>query len=74
MEIRYRYAQMQLFYSGGMTAPAEWLKGQDIKYVLWFKDQDREAIWAKINTALQGTYRWHDTFSQNKHIGLWIKN
>jgi len=74
MNIRYRYAQMQLFYSGDMPAPGEWLKGQDIEYVLWFKSQDQEAVWAKINTALQGTYRWHDTFSQDKHIGLWIKN
>jgi uncharacterized membrane protein len=74
LEIRYRYAQMKLFYSGDMPAPGEWLKGQDIEYVLWFKSQDQEAAWAKINAALQGAYRWHDTFSHGTHIGLWIKN
>jgi len=74
LEIRYRYAQMKLFYSGDMPAPGEWLKGQDIQYVLWFKSQDQEAAWTKINAAIQGTYRWHDTFSHGNHIGLWIKN
>jgi len=74
LDIRYRYAQVKLFYSGDMPEPAEWLKGQDIKYVLWFKSQDQAPAWAKINTAIQGTYRWHDTFSQGKPIGLWIKN
>jgi hypothetical protein len=57
-----------------MPAPGDWLKGQDIEYVLWFKPQDQEAAWAKINAALQGAYRWHDTFSHDTHIGLWIRN
>jgi uncharacterized membrane protein len=75
LEIRYRYAQMKLFYSGAMPAPAEWLKGQDIEYVLWFKSQDQEAAWAKINAAVQGAYRWHDSsFHGTQHIGIWIKN
>ena len=73
-DIPYRYSQMKLFYSGDMPAAGEWLKGQDIQYVLWFKSQDQEAAWAKINAALQGAYRWHDTFSHGTHIGIWIKN
>jgi len=73
-DIRYRYEQMKRFYSGDMPAPAEWLRGQDIQYVLWFKSQDQEAAWGKINAALQGAYRWHDTFSHDTHIGLWIRN
>ncbi len=73
-DIPYRYNQMKLFYSGDMPAPGEWLKSQDIDYVLWFKTQDQELAWAKINAAIQGGYRWHDTFSHEKHIGLWIKN
>jgi len=73
-DIPYRYNQIKLFYSGAMPAPGEWLKGQDIEYVLWFKSQDQEAAWAKINAGLQGAYRWHDTFSHDTHIGLWIKN
>jgi len=73
-DIPYRYDKMKLFYSGDMPAPGEWLKGQDIDYVLWYKSQDQEAVWAKINAALQGAYRWHDTFSHETHIGLWIKN
>jgi hypothetical protein len=74
LEIRYRYAQMQLFYTGTMPDAGEWLKGQDIEYVLWFKKVDQEPAWSKINAAIQGNYRWHDTFSHDKHIGLWIKN
>jgi len=73
-DIRYRYDKMKLFYSGDMPGAADWLKGQDIQYVLWFKTQDQEPNWAKINTAINGAYRWHDTFSHDKHVGLWIRN
>ena len=73
-DIRYRYDKMKLFYSGNMPLPADWLKGQDIQYVLWFKTQDQEAVWAKIDLSIQSAYRWHDTFSHDKHVGLWIKN
>ena len=73
-DIPYRYEKMKQFYSGDMPNPADWLKGQDIQYVLWFKTQEPEASWAKINDALRESYRWHDTFSHDRHIGLWIKN
>ena len=73
-DISYRYDQVKLFYSGGMPAAGDWLKGQDIQYVLWFKSQDQDAAWTKINATLNGAYRWHDTFSHDTHIGMWIKN
>ncbi len=58
-----------------MPDPGEWLKSQDIQYVLWFKSQDTEAAWAKIEAGLHGSsYGWHDTFSHDTHIGLWIRN
>jgi uncharacterized membrane protein len=89
-DIRYRFEQVKFFYSGNMPAPADWLQAQGIQYVVWYKDQEKEkekekdkdsykdvyneAVWGKINTALQGSYRWHDTFSHDAHIGLWIRN
>jgi hypothetical protein len=79
-DIRYRYEQVKFFYSGTMPDAAEWLKSQDIQYVVWYKykddkeDKTNEAAWGNINTALQGSYTWHDSNSHDDHIGVWIRN
>jgi uncharacterized membrane protein len=71
-DIRYRYELVKFFYSGNMPAPTEWLRGQEIQYVVWYKD--KEAVWSKLNVALQGSYHWHDAFSHDAHVGVWIRN
>jgi hypothetical protein len=81
-DIRYRFEMVKFFYSGNMPDAAEWLQAQNIQYVVWYKEPNKdreketvqESVWSKINEQLRGSYRWHDTFSHDDHIGLWIRN
>jgi hypothetical protein len=71
-ELTYRREQVESFYAGNMVNAGEWMRSQDIAYILWFKKIDLDPLWDKANASLGNDYYWHEFYRDGtRRVGLW---
>lgn len=72
LEIQYRYDRLQEFYKGDMPNAGTWMLAQGIDYILWFKTEDLDQLWEKVDLTLHPDYVWHEFYYDRGHrVGLW---
>ena len=73
-DIRRRHDRLMLLYDGSMPDAGQWLLGQGIDYVLWYRPADTPELWEKVNKAIGPRYEWTDilTYTENgRRVGFW---
>lgn len=71
-EAQYRYDRLQEFYQGNMANAGTWMLAQGVDYILWFKSQDQDQLWDKVDSTLHPEYAWHEFYYDRGHrVGLW---
>lgn len=72
-EFNYRHDNMKALYEGNLPNAGDWLNTQDIDYILWFKKDDIDPTWDKVNASI-GTqyYFWHEFYHEyDRRYGMW---
>jgi hypothetical protein len=72
-DIRQRQDRLFQFYKAEMVDPLNWLKAEQIDYVLWYQDEDSNETWTKIDQQIRPGYAWLELFSavDGRKTGLW---
>lgn len=72
-DIYQRYQKQMSFYDGSAT-DYSWLAANHIRYILWYKPSDTDALRLKINEQIKDHYHWVETFNENRSSGYWELN
>ncbi|MBS0660069.1 MAG: hypothetical protein JSR82_17660 [Verrucomicrobia bacterium] len=70
-----RYLKIKEFYEGKMADPAAWLKGFEVRYILWLpRDNNNKEALARLSAQLAADYQWHEFYRANDYaVGIWSR-
>ncbi len=74
-DIDHRMDAINRFYSGDLPDPERWLEQNQVKYVLWMKeDNDAPGAFEKVDQQIRGQYFWNDySVANGTRVGLWSR-
>ncbi len=70
------YERMTQFYAGQLAESHDWLLANDVKYVVWLKDDNKEphAAFKAVDDQIKPSYDWHEFHAADKiRVGLWVR-
>ena len=72
-DVRQRQDRLFQFFKGEMTEPLNFLKAEQIDYVLWYQEEDTNELWTKIDQQIRPGYAWMEIFSgvDGRKTGMW---
>lgn len=75
-DIEIRKLQMEAFYRGALPNSDRWLRDNNIRHVLWLKDEAQlpEGTFQKINQGISPGYAWREFYVAGEfRVGLWSR-
>lgn len=71
-----RKEEIERFYRGELTQPAEWLVANNVDYIVWTRrDAANTAAWQTVQNAIGTRYGWREFGRDNGNaIGLWVRS
>jgi uncharacterized membrane protein len=74
-EIELRKMQVHGFYDGTLPKPADWLRDQDVRYIIWNpRDASRPEVWQRYSQEFMHDYSWQEFgILGNSPVGIWTR-
>ncbi len=63
------------FYKGTLPQALNWLRHNNVRYVVWGHNERHQENWQQVHEALAAGYEWHPFVVQepNDRVGIWVR-